>query len=209
MFSKQASVAPLFIAAVAWIIQMGVDAGQWTLSPLLSRGLFTIVLLAIGWFSVVWVHNGLSFLKVPLKITRFVQIIAGIAIPLGLYTQVNLPPLDTPDCAPRFEWLHGKVQRGFMGDPPKPFEFRKAKIIPASPKKYAMTISADGGGLTVLGMEHRTRKNDPAPWQLQPSGIAYRAIYPVFDVGFLVIADNPKEVVFSEPQFECLKDVSR
>ena len=110
-------------------------------------------------------------------------------------------------CTPKFQWLPEKTEHGpnelkLLG---APFLARYARVVPTSERPYDMKITGDGGGLLSLLIQHPhvAQEPDPPPWQLQPSGIAYRANQPVGIIRVLIVAKEPEQVQLTEPEFRC------
>ena len=211
MAPKQLSIPPLFIAAVVWIIQMGVDAGNWILAPWASWGIFGLLVIAVLWFVAVWTYNGIEWLTNLVQVPGVVRWASQIAVPIAfaaaLVFGINLPPLIPPDCMPIFEW-RAEVKKAHDDKLNLPILIKFARLIPRSPNRFAMTVKAHGGGLRVFYIVHSNKKNDPKPWQLIPAGIGYKAIDPAFDVGFVIKARHPENVKMSF-EYECMNDGTR
>lgn len=106
-------------------------------------------------------------------------------------------------CKPQFEWRH-EDDAGFHPMLDIPVLIKYALVVPTSPEPYHMTVKADGGGLQIFNVQHENQKDDPKPWQLTPSGIGYRAIKPVWTIGFVLVAKNPRDVRL-DIEFGCIK----
>lgn len=211
MLPKQTSIPPLFIALVVWGIGMGVDAGGWTLHPLLSWGLFIALLIAVFWFAIVWIYNSMEWLGKHISIPNwarwFFVIVFSSVFPAGLLWGVGLPAMWPPNCDPKFEWL-SKVRFDHHKGLNKPILRQYARVVPLSRLPYIMTIIAGGGGLRSLKVLHANNAKDPTPpmRQLENNRIEYRAYHPVTIIQVETIADNINGVVLDDPTFECVKN---
>lgn len=110
-------------------------------------------------------------------------------------------------CRPNFEWLSAPQTIELHPQLNRPVVVRKARVTPLSQAAFFMTIEARGKGLDALYIFHQGVARDPSPtmWQLQPSGIAARALNPFSVVEVTAFIKLPHEVVFSEPQFSCAR----
>ena len=115
-------------------------------------------------------------------------------------------------CRPGFAWLPNEPERGQYGGLDKPYPYKTvfARVVPESDRRYYMKIFGDSDendnlkGLSIRRVVRMDVPPDPSPWQLRPSGIGYRANYPVGEIGILIVAIDPDKVILTKPQFGCL-----
>lgn len=198
----------IIVAFSAWAVTMGVSAGLWSIRPAVGWAVFAVLICAWAWVAWVVARYLLEIAAAHgygnALVCRTGGVLASMITAVFFISSFDLPSLTPSNCEPKFEWRKEK-KRGFDNSVSAPYLIRFANIVPRSEKPYAMNITANGGGLLKFYVDHVGRRNDPPPWQLEPSGIAYKAINPTFTVGIFIAAREPDKVKLDH-KFECIKN---